>query len=506
LLPAILCPATFAEDSGSAASKAVFTGTSRTTVEPAVWQGPSLTAQLVPAASSAPGNASLPTPPQTITSSTTTTTTAPVAPMPTVSGASPLLDGKLPSEELIPPVVTENKSTPEDTSHDPLKPYGGGHLNDWPWGCGGSPYRTGPGLCDDYKVGPRWHITVDGIVMHREGTDLVALEDQMVANNFFMGGQTADGGGTTGIPSADQFGYAAGGRITATSQVSRCAGYDVQAVYEGAQEWNASIVYPKEALAPINLVIPPNPNTEPAQPFPEGFEQRSLHYTSDLNSAELNFLRNCCCLSCDNSWRPFCGFRFIRFGDEINDTLNQERQVPLPGPQTGNSGGPDPVNVNDPIGPTSEIDRFNIYHLENNLFGFQIGMFHDTVQFNDRFALEGFANAGVYYNHVKYSNVMGIFTTQNFADNTRSTDTDDTTSSNSNIVNNDARTYDEISYEAEASLTGVCRLNRCWALRAGYQVLWMNHIHTADAAYLGTGDFSQDLLFYGWHAGIECRR
>jgi hypothetical protein len=102
--------------------------------------------------------------------------------------------------------------------------------------------------------------------------------------------------------------------------------------------------------------------------------------------------------------------------------------------------------------------------------------------------------------------VSGVFTTQTFADNTRSTTFDDSRVDTSNIVINDTRVISEVSYEAEASLTAVCRLNKCWSLRSGYQVLWMNHIRTADQAFLGTGDGSQDLLFHGWHAGIECRR
>jgi hypothetical protein len=220
-----------------------------------------------------------------------------------------------------------------------------------------------------------------------------------------------------------------------------------------------------------------------------------------LNSGELNFLPNN-----GTDWRPFFGVRYIRFNDEITDFENEERQIPLPGPQTGNSGGPTPVNVNDPIGPTWETDRLNLFHLDNNLMGFQVGLLKDTLQLTDRFGIEGFASAGVYYNRVKFSNVMGVFTTQTFADNTRSTGIDDSRTDTSNIVNNDTRIISEISYEAEASLTGVCRLNKCWALRGGYQVLWMNHIHTADTAFLGTGDFSQDLTFHGWHAGIECRR
>jgi hypothetical protein len=484
----------------------------RHTAEPAAWQGPALTAQLVPPAGrdtitpgttapSTSSSATSPAPAQIITPSTT----------PKRQDDSPLLDGRLPAEELIPPVVSEGSSDAGNGGHHAVEPYGGGHPTDWPWGCGGNPYRTGPGLCDNYRIGPRWHVTVDGMVMHRESTDLVALATQMTTND--LRGTVVDPAIVPPVgldPALTNFSDAPGARIAFTSQVGNCTGYDIQAVYEGINDWNSSIVFPKEALAPIaddghglpQFPVTPVPNTEPPLPFPEGFQQRSLHYRSDMNSVELNWLPNH-----DSEWRPIFGARFIRFDDEIGDSLNQERQPPLPGPQTSTVGA---VSFTDPIGPTFETDRLNLFHLENNLMGFQVGLLHDTFELNNRFAIEGFVNGGVYYNQVKYSNVMVVSTTQTFADNTRFSDTNggqsDARTSTSTVVNNDARDLSEISYEAEASLTGVCRLNRCWSLRAGYQMMWMNHIHTADAAYLGTGDFSHDLLFYGWHAGLECRR
>src|SRR5204862_1113420 len=96
---------------------------------------------------------------------------------PPVTPESPLLDGKLPTEELLPPVVEEGSS--DQNGQKGVRPYGGGHPADWSWGCGGSPYRTGPGLCDNWKVGCRWHVTVDGVVLHREATDLVELAGAM---------------------------------------------------------------------------------------------------------------------------------------------------------------------------------------------------------------------------------------------------------------------------------------------------------------------------------------
>ena len=60
-----------------------------------------------------------------------------------------------------------------------------------------------------------------------------------------------------------------GGRITFTSQIARCAGYDVQAVYEGINDWNASIVFPKTALPAFVLPIPPIQIRTPRFHFPK---------------------------------------------------------------------------------------------------------------------------------------------------------------------------------------------------------------------------------------------
>lgn len=508
-------------------AQSTMTLTSGQILEPAVYQGPEFGAQTggpPPQATIAQNDSSgnalrmalqapSPVPPQTIQMAPASpSTSGPAGPVraersqlstPVQAPSNqPLLDSKAATEEPLPTGADERSVDNYGLPHEHVKPYGGGHPSDWSWGCGGSPYREGPGLCDNYKVGPRWHVTVDGLVMSRDTTDLIALAAAM-PDSF---PPDAPSGIPDGIdPGFEQFSYGPGGRVTFASQVSRCAGYDLQAVYEGINDWNASIVYPKEALDVPALVIPPDPDTEPGAPFPEGFQQRSLHYRSNYNSGELNFLTNI-----TPEWRPVFGVRFIRFDDEISDVLDQEVQVPLAGPRTetvATGGNPAvQVTVNDPIGPTSETDRLNLFHVQNNLMGFQVGLFHDTVRINNRFSFEGFVNSGVYYNKVKYSNVMGVYTTQTFADNTRSVAVTDSRVDTSNIVNNDTRDYAEISYVSEASLTGVCRLNKCWALRGGYQVLWMNNLHTADNAYLGNPEETNSMLFHGWHAGVECRR
>jgi hypothetical protein len=95
--------------------------------------------------------------------------------------------------------------------------------------------------------------------------------------------------------------------------------------------------------------IQPDPDTHPPDPYPEGFQQRSLHYRSNLHSGELNWVLD---------WYPdirwFCGARYIRFNEKLTDRLHQAVQPPLPGPLTNNiQPGPAPlgpiITVNDPV-------------------------------------------------------------------------------------------------------------------------------------------------------------
>lgn len=375
---------------------------------------------------------------------------------------TPLLDGSSPTEDLMPPVVDDSCMGPDGQVH--VRPYGGGHATDWSWGCGGSPYRTGPGMCDNWKVGPRWHWTFDGLVMSRDETNPTALIDQMFANN---------NNGFSGPPQLENFDYGPGGRLTITSQVPRYVGYQIQAAYEGIINWDAAVVFPK--------------TTPVGGAGLDSTQQRSLHYTSDYNSGEINWVT-----SCDDNWHPYYGVRYIALAERLNDFLDQQAPPPLPG--------------NPPQGPFVTTDVKNLFDIENNLMGFQVGMLHEAWCVTRRCTIEGFASGGVYYNKINYQNKMGTYTTQQIADNTATAATNETQSNISNNVNNDTSDLSEIAYVGEASISGVCRLNKCWALRGGYQVLWIDHVHLADAAFLGNPEQSDSLFMHGWHAGIECRR
>ena len=118
--------------------------------------------------------------------------------------------------------------------------------------------------------------------------------------------------------------------------------------------------------------------------------------------------------------------------------------------------------------------------------------------------MEGYINGGVYYNHIRRTNLMTVTTTQYIGEDLAVPGSGRTdVSKTSNL---DVSEPDDAAVIGEASLTGVFRLNRCWALRAGYQVLWIDGVSLAEDALLNTGVESRSLLFQGCHVGVECRR
>jgi hypothetical protein len=333
--------------------------------------------------------------------------------------------------------------------------------DNWLWGCNGSAYRTGPGTCDDWQVGCRWETSVDGMMLFREDANLDRLRSGLI-----------DSGALVSDPIVyDQFDYAPGGRVSFIGRFPRWAGYEVQAAYEGIEEWNATIVQEKIAL-PGNAV-PPFP--------PDSIEQSSLFYRSSLQSAELNVLRR---FSAADRW--FGGVRYIRFVDEINSFVEQEAPSPIPPDTTG-----------------TIADRHMLNDLNNNLIGFQIGGRHDLWQPLRRFTIEGSVNAGVYYNHIKRTDTMSVTTTEFTPEAVMG---DPTVVNTTNLTNNVVSEPSNIAYVCEASLTGVCRLNNCWTCRTGYQILWIDGLSLAQDAFLDTGVGTRDLMFQGWHFGVECRR
>ena len=348
--------------------------------------------------------------------------------------------------------------------HDPLQPRCR-YTDDFMWGCGGSPFRNGPGTCDTWRVGCRWDTSVDGMVLWRERIDLDRLED--AANNP--------------APSdiRTQFGYGGGARLYAMGKVPRWPGYQIQFGYEGIEEWNAALLFPE--------FDPPNENDLVSA-------TRSVHYRSSFHSAEFNFYHRP-----PRRLRPFWGIRYVRFVDEIQDSIDEF--------------GPPPNSPDFPVMDSIVTeDSLEFIDIKNNLIGFQVGGRHDMWQVSRRVSVQGFFNAGVYYNRIQFSQGEVRATTEQTVDDPMTLDVDEGIPQT--ITSGSFRSTEptDIAYLAEASISTVCKLNRCCAIRCGYQALWIDGLHLAEDVYVNEGlGLSMplgrhDFFLHGWHVGLEYRR
>lgn len=333
------------------------------------------------------------------------------------------------------------------------------------WGCGGSPYRTGPGCGDDWFVGPRWRIALDGVIMFREKTDLNALAGAI---------------GTT-LADAEQyenFGHGAGVRLLAAAYWPQCKNYEMVVGFTGIEEWNANIVLPVESSPPI---IGP--------PVIVGVdERRTLTYNSSLNTLEVN------CQALNKSvWKPYAGVRYFGLDEVIEDRTNQYPSRPLA--------------VTESAVTTSLL---NATEVDNNLIGFQLGLRRDMWKMSRKVYIEGYTNAGVYCNLINRAETFqAVTTTRTVLEDDPGTTTVDETGQIQTLRNSTGNRVKveraRMAFAGEAALSLVWKVNNCCALRSGYQVMVINGVELADDAFLNV-DGSRDLVYHGGFAGFEYRR
>ena len=152
--------------------------------------------------------------------------------------------------------------------------------DDWMWGCGGWPYANGPGTCDDWKVGPIWDVTVDGMVMTREANGSRSLRKLRCSRS------------PRGDPDpevTEQFDRGPGGRVYLTGLVPRNVGYQVMAGYEGIEEWNAAIVFPEAAA--VSAVRRTDDATKPVLSLEPAFGRTEHH--ADVQSGACGRIAAC---------------------------------------------------------------------------------------------------------------------------------------------------------------------------------------------------------------------
>lgn len=336
---------------------------------------------------------------------------------------------------------------------------------EWDWGCNGSPYRTGPGRCDNYKVGPRWGGKIDGLVMFRDGVDLAAL------------GAAAGAGGVTIDPTAagtlsTDIDHGGGIRALLVGHFPQCQGYEMQIGYTGVFAWDAAAF---------------NPEVPPAAAIALGgtTAQKSFTYQSSLHSLELNArpLNN-------EAIDIYGGVRYVLLADDLDDTLDVS--------------GPVPILPTDPVLNITDVMRS--VSVDNNLIGFQGGVRTNLLSLGKRFYFEGFANSGVYCNLVRQRSRFAQTTTFVAVDDPATAGVDEGVSSVTTTDSGFKSNRGRIAYVGEAALSGVYQVNCCLSARAGYQVLYLSGIETGQDAFLGLASRSDDLLMHGFFAGLEYRR
>lgn len=347
---------------------------------------------------------------------------------------------------------------------------------------GGSGYRTGPGRRDNWKVGPHWRATVDGVLLFRDDADLDAMLTQV--------GPLPPSSALPSLEFRDNFDHAAGVRALLTSEFPQCAGYELQIGYVGVEKWLANAYYELETIAAASI---PTSDVDVMQ-------RRSLNYESNLHAVEINFQRDT-----RGFLKPFAGLRYLGLDETISDDNVQFTTGVLP----------DPVNVGDTIASDVTSTQTAV-DIQNNLIGFQTGLRLDMWRPTRKLHFNGFVSAGAYCNIVDRDRIFQETNTVTTNERVSVSDGSGGFTEQVNTTVNTATTRSTVSgdgarvaFVTEAALAGTWKLNSCTALRAGYQVMFLSGVELSEDLWLAPPPveaIEDDLFLHGWFAGLEYRR
>jgi hypothetical protein len=216
------------------------------------------------------------------------------------------------------------------------------------------------------------------------------------------------------------FGTAAGFRIGVVRHQVLGTAWDLETLYSGIDGWRAT-----------TGVLPATGTEIPfATPLgdPLNFSHNWANFRSELHNVEVNGRRPI------REWLSFlAGFRYI----ELNEELSMFQNIFVGADENLTAGSVDTAN---------------------HLFGFQIGV-DGQIWNRGRLELNGVLKAGIYNNTAK----------------------NQATWSESLIPGVDiARASDDhTAFVGEIGLTGLYKLDRGWAIRGGYQLLWIEGVALA---------------------------
>lgn len=176
-----------------------------------------------------------------------------------------------------------------------------------------------------------------------------------------------------------------------------------------------------------NPVFATNPN------IPVGNTMDYAYYTTEFQSFEINFRKTLwgCCTTL------LAGFRYVSLDEDLDFGFG--------------------------------ADQF-WWSVDNDLFGFQLGIEHILYDNGRNFALEGFIKAGVYANDSK---VMAMVpgNQQPWVDD------------------------DHVAFLGEMGLVAVYDFNNVWSVRCGYQALWLDGVLNSANQVSVTDNLAQTAAF-----------
>lgn len=248
------------------------------------------------------------------------------------------------------------------------------------------------------------------------------------------------------------FGYHVGFDLSLRRSLG--AASEVEFRYFGIDQWTAT--GPTFSFA-AGSTVGTNPPTVVGAPGTQ-----SSRYQSALHSGEINYWQ-----SLSSTWKMGVGFRMLQVNENL--ALNNSLTVPL----------------------DTRLD----WDVDNRLYGFQLGTEGSLWQYNN-FSLNGVVKTGVYANRAD-STFQGRapLSTLFAVSQAKSTNA---------------------AFVGEAGLTGVYRFSRNMALRAGYQVLFVDGVSLASDQVSNTGSAtaggvvssrmdSSSILYHGGSLGLEFR-
>lgn len=303
------------------------------------------------------------------------------------------------------------------------------------------PYTTGPGNCDNWCVGPHWEVSLDGLFIRRESADWARVIDDV--------GLVPD--------LVDQFGYGPGVRLFATGY--NCGNYGLQVGYEGVNDFSASAL------------------------FPQVGSLRAFSYESTFNSIEVNMFRRT-----ERQWKIFGGARYVEIDEDFVDFTTVDKPIPPPA---------DP-----PTPPVAFVDFGNTFQVENRLMGVQLGAFRDAWRLNRWITIEPYGNAGVYLNDFKRENIARNVTTV-ITDDDLATPENEASQTVTQVNTVVRRDFTDMAFLGEVGVTAVIRLNRCVAVRGGYQALATDGVGQGLDAFFAQGLNPQSVFYHGAQFGVE---